>query len=94
MNDLEKYEGLPFPVPHEDIVETCIDYWFDNQEVKRVTANSPLVPDGYKAVARDPGDDLILIKNDSSVHYAKHDTGELIKLAENMSAFLQTIEIE
>ena len=92
--DLSEYEGHEFPVKHKDVGGSCIDYWFDKAEVDFITKDSPLVPEGYTALARDPGDDLILQASDGSMHYCCHENGEIIFLESSLEKFLGTIDVE
>ena len=92
--DNEEYTGCPFPVPHPEVVESCIDDWFDDEEALLTTQDNPVIPSGYKVIARDPGDDLILVSENDAIYYCRHETGDLIKLAENIESFIKTIEMD
>lgn len=94
MNLYEKYVGGDFPIPDTDIGGSCIDYWFDKEEVDRQTKCNPLVPLGFKAVARDAGDNLILQADNGEIYYCDHEDGRLIKLAKEMAEFLDTVKVE
>lgn len=86
--ELEEYEGLLFIVPDPDIKETCIDYWFDEEEKRNVTENNPLIPKDCIAIARDPGDNLIALNFDGKVIYIDHETNKIIELASSLDSFL------
>ena len=94
MKPFEEYEGREFPVPDPSIGASCIDYWFGEDEVAYLSENNPLVPVGFKAIARDPGDDLILLANNGEIYYCNHENGRLVKLTENMAEFLKTISLD
>lgn len=94
MKSYEEYIGLEFPVPDSDIGASCIDYWFDEDEIAKQTKNNPLVPAGFKAIARDPGDDLILQRDSGEIYYCSHENGKLVKLAKDMADFLETIRLD
>ena len=83
-------EGIPFPVPDPDIVESCIDYWFDDDEITQITKDCPIVPAGLRAIARDPGDDLIAVDASGSVFYISHDSGTILRLSDSLEAFYST----
>lgn len=83
-------EGMPFPVLDPQINESCIDYWFDEDEIEEVSSDRPIVPDGFRAIARDPGDDLIALAPNGSVFYLTHDTGRSIQLADSIAKFYET----
>ena len=88
----EQYAGREFPIDDLEVTSSCVDYWFDAEEVVSQTANNALVPKGYSAIARDPGDDLILLQNSTGhVFYCLHETGRLIQIADSLDDLLKAI---
>ncbi|WP_432460848.1 hypothetical protein [Agarivorans sp. QJM3NY_25] len=94
MQNLQEYDGFVFEIPDSEITGSCIDYFFDKDEINTVSKNHPYVPSEFEAIARDPGDDLILRKNDGSIYYLNHENGKIIFLKNNLEEFIGSLEDE
>jgi hypothetical protein len=79
-------------IPDDDIAESIVDEVFDADTAQRMKRTHPLGARCDRIIARDPGDNLIVIC-DAAYHYWDHVGDRLIRLGSKPEEFATADEV-
>jgi hypothetical protein len=79
-------------IPDDDIGESVVDEMFDAENAERMKRTHPVGRRCDRMVARDPGDNLIVIR-EGAYHYWDHETDRMIRLGSDPEEFATVNEV-